>query len=802
MIELLSPVGDFECLKAAVQNGANAVYFGAKSFGARAFASNFDDKTLEEAINYAKLRNVKTNLTLNTLIKENEFESAFNLAKRAYEFGIDAIIVQDLGLAKELIKTIPNLPIHASTQMTIHNLEGVNILKELGFKRVVLSRELSLEEIKYICSNSDIEIEAFIHGALCISYSGQCLFSSMIGGRSGNRGKCAQTCRLPYELIEKRPDSSSTKLDKGYLLSTRDLCSLEYIPMLIDAGVTSFKIEGRMKSPEYVAIVTKIYRKYIDLAIDKTKKYEIDNIDREKLLQVFNRGGFSEGHLSSKENRNLVFKEKQNNMGIYLGKILKYNKNKGLITSNVQTDLSIGDSITFEKEPTKYMISELLDKNQNIKKAKNNQTITFGRMKGNINIGDKIYKISDRSLSDEAKNSFSKENIKSKLDCNLKIKNGKKIEVQILCKKFCCYIKFVYDYIPEEAQKAEITKETIISKFNKTLDTEFEFENFDINLDNNLFIPVSVLNDIRRTGINMIRKKIIDSFKHNVSDKTLNMPHSIELHKHTSPKISLLLNKLNIDYLKLDSVDKLYIPLKYFTLREYESTLKNLSELFNIYIYMPTIVKSNYRNLMISNINKTLDKLLIKGFVVSNLGNFELLKLLNIDISNFEIVTNYTLNVFNNFTVQSLKKFGVNKFTPSVELDKNSILNLCDCDILPKELIVYSKLPLMNIRYCLLGKSNSCYPECTAKCNSYKVYELEDRLNMKFRVLPDNIQTVTTILNCKTLSISPESFNTDSVRIDILDEDIGSINNIVDIVMDNKRCEGKDFTNGNLNRGI
>ena len=183
-IELLSPVGDFECLKAAVQTKANAVYFGAKSFGARAFASNFDDNTLEEAINYAKLRNVKTNLTLNTLIKENEFEDAFNLAKKAYEFGIDAIIVQDIGLATELIHRIPNLPIHASTQMTIHNLEGVNLLKDLGFKRVVLSRELSLEEIQYICKNTDIEIEAFIHGALCISYSGQCLFSSMIGGRS------------------------------------------------------------------------------------------------------------------------------------------------------------------------------------------------------------------------------------------------------------------------------------------------------------------------------------------------------------------------------------------------------------------------------------------------------------------------------------------------------------------------------------------------------------------------------------------------------------------------------------------
>ena len=184
MLELLSPVGDFKCLKAAVQNGADAVYFGSNLFNARAFASNFENNTLNEAINYAKLRNVKTNLTLNTLIKENEFESAFLVAKQAYEYGIDAIIVQDLGLAKFLINSFPELPIHGSTQMTTHNLEGVKILENFGFKRVVLSRELPLEEIEYICKNSNIEIEVFVHGALCISYSGQCLFSSMIGGRS------------------------------------------------------------------------------------------------------------------------------------------------------------------------------------------------------------------------------------------------------------------------------------------------------------------------------------------------------------------------------------------------------------------------------------------------------------------------------------------------------------------------------------------------------------------------------------------------------------------------------------------
>ena len=272
--ELLSPVGDFECLKAAVQNGADAVYFGASSFNARASAKNFDEIELKNVINYAKLRNVKTNLTLNTLIKNNEFSEAVKIASYAYKCGIDAIIVQDLGLAKFLIDNFPDLPIHASTQMTVHNIDGVKLLEELGFSRVVLARELSLNEIENICKNSNIEIETFIHGALCISYSGRCLLSSMIGGRSGNRGKCAQPCRLPYELI-----NTTTSLDKGYLLSTRDLCTLDFLPDLVNAGVKCFKIEGRMKTPEYVATVTKIYRKYLDMILNKDT-YVVDPNDR------------------------------------------------------------------------------------------------------------------------------------------------------------------------------------------------------------------------------------------------------------------------------------------------------------------------------------------------------------------------------------------------------------------------------------------------------------------------------------------------------------------------------------------
>ena len=290
--ELLSPVGDFECLKAAVQNGADSVYLGASSFNARARATNFDENSLKEAVEYAKLHNVKVNLTLNTLIKNEEFEDAVNLAVYAYNIGVDAIIVQDLGLSSYLLKNHPEIPLHASTQMTVHNLAGVQNLEKQGFSRVVLSRELSISEIKYIKENTACELEVFIHGALCISYSGGCLFSSMVGDRSGNRGLCAQPCRLPYELL----DSKENKISSGFLLSPRDLCSLDYLPTLVRLGIDCFKIEGRMKTPTYVATVTRIYRKYIDFILEHLdlSDAEIINLIHKELEKTNEATGLSD----------------------------------------------------------------------------------------------------------------------------------------------------------------------------------------------------------------------------------------------------------------------------------------------------------------------------------------------------------------------------------------------------------------------------------------------------------------------------------------------------------------------------
>lgn len=728
MIDLLSPVGDFECLKAAVQNGADSVYFGANLFSARAFANNFNLEELKQAIEYAKIRGVKTNLTLNILIKEDEFEDAIFLATKAYEFGIDAIIVQDLGLAEKLIEMFPDLPIHASTQMTIHNLNGAIQLEKMGFKRIVLARELSINEIDYICKNTNLEIECFIHGALCISYSGQCLFSSMIGGRSGNRGKCAGPCRLPYELLQ-----DDKKIDSGYLLSTRDLCGLEYIPSLIDAGVNCLKIEGRMKSPEYVATVTRIYRKYIDLA-SSNNPYIIDENDKKELMQVFNRGMYCSGHFENTPNKNLVFKEKPNNMGLFLGIVEKYNKNKGYISLKLKEQINIGDTISLENESGSYTISELMEKSKNINETKIGQTVTIGRMKGNIKLGDKIYKLSSKQLSNNAKESYKKENKKIPLNCKIIIKKLNPISIHITsCSDLPLYkdlsITCKLDCLPQDAKNRPLDKETIIKQISKTSNTPYEFKNIDITLDKNVFLPkLSILNELRRIALTNVENYALAKINRNITsntsiisnnkNKTLDNMRTFvnmktEISQKSNTKISVLLNILNsdYDYSKLENIDNIYIPLKYFTNKKYEQILKTISKKFDTYIYMPTVIKGNYKNLFYSNAENAVKKYEIKGFVVSNIGNIKLLNDLFQDINKyFKIIANYTFNVFNSNTVLELKKLGISKFTISPEADKTTISKLCDYGYLQKELIVYGNTPLLNMNYCLLRKNRQMLP--------------------------------------------------------------------------------------------
>lgn len=289
--ELLSPAGSWDALVAAVQSGADAVYLGGTAFSARAGADNFDNQQLIDAVKYCHIRGVKVFVTLNTLLKQTELQQAVDFASFLYhEAGIDALIIQDLGLSALLLRALPGLALHASTQMSVHSIAGAQKLAALGFKRVVLARELSFDQIRAIKEAVDIELEIFVHGAICQCYSGQCLFSSVLGGRSGNRGRCAQPCRLPYELS----NTNGKALKKGYLLSPKDMCLLSHLREIKRAGVDSLKIEGRLKRPEYVAAVTEIYRKYLDSGTKPTPQ------DIQALLDAFNRSGFTDGYFTGK----------------------------------------------------------------------------------------------------------------------------------------------------------------------------------------------------------------------------------------------------------------------------------------------------------------------------------------------------------------------------------------------------------------------------------------------------------------------------------------------------------------------
>lgn len=486
-----------------------------------------------------------------------------------------------------------------------------------------------------------------------------------------------------------------------------------------------------MKSPEYVATVTRIYRKYIDLA-NSNKDYVVDPEDRKLLMQVFNRGMSSSGHLDTEPNKNLIFKQKPNNMGLFLGTVQKYNKNKGHITLKLKEHIEIGDTISYENESGSYTVSELMENNKNIKETKIGQVVTIGRMKGNIKPGDKIYRLSSKVLSQEAKESYKKENRKVLLNCTVNIKKNEPISISITsCSNLELYkdlsITCNLDYIPEEAKNKPLDEETIIKQISKTASTPYEFKNIQIKLEDNVFLPkLSILNELRRTALANVESYALAKIHRNVTeDFILKLPsnpsqkqilkdmrtfvkNKTDISKINTPKISVLFNILNseFDYSKLEGVNQAYIPLKYFISNKYENILKTISKKYDTYIYMPTIVKGNYKNLFYANAENAVKKYKIKGFVISNICNIKLLSDLFEDVKqNFKLISNYTFNVFNLHTVLELKKLGVSQFTLSPELDKNTLNNLCDYNYLQKELIVYGKIPLLNMDYCLLRRN-------------------------------------------------------------------------------------------------
>ena len=633
-IELLSPVGDERGLKAAVNSGANGVYFGAKSFNAREYAAeNFDDKAIENAIKFAKLRNVKVYITVNTLVYNDEIDKAILLIKNIYDMGADAIIVQDLGII-DIVRNNLNIPMHASTQMSCNNTYSVKLLEKLGIERVVLARETSIENIKEIRKNTNIELETFIHGALCVSFSGQCAYSYLHGGRSANRGACAQACRMEY---------SGGKTD--YPLSAKDLMTIDIIPNLIESGINSFKIEGRAKRSEYVAITTSIFRKAIDFALQnkniETEKY------KESLIKIFNRGGFSEGcYYNSKD----IFENyKPNHNGEFIGKITDYKKNK--IYIKAYKELNVYDGLSFgESGKIGMQISDLYKDNIRVKNGKGN--LSFSAVLKNINVGDKVYRTTDKSQIDEANIIIESDNFKHLLNLNCIIDYDKKIKFKINSNyNEKLNLEYISDYLVEEAKNSETKESDIIKALSKTGGTVFKFEN--INIDkkfNNPFIPVKVLNEARRNIINSLEKILIQNRKIDYDKNIKNIFKEKIEYPNTNLKVAIIsdINHKVKDYDKIILFPKIYDT--------------DIKKFFNEGLIDGIILPHITFDKDIELIKNIISKDMI--VICNNLGQIEAL------LGEFIIWAGIGMNTINNKTVDFLYKLGVSVVISSIEAGK------------------------------------------------------------------------------------------------------------------------------------
>lgn len=717
MPELLSPAGDMECLKAAILAGCDAVYLGGKLFGARAFSNNFSNEELIEAINYAHLYGVKVYVTINTLIYEREINSFMEYVDFLYRNNVDALIIQDIGMASLIRKTYPNLELHASTQMHIHNIEGVKLVEKLGLKRAVLARETNIDTIKYIKENTNIELEIFIHGALCVSYSGQCLMSSLIGNRSGNRGTCSGSCRQKYNLIE-----NNKKLNKEeYLLSTKDLNSLENIGQLIEIGVDSLKIEGRMKSKEYVYMVTKLYRKAIDSYI-KNKKIDIDSKALKALKTIFNRR-YTKGFLFNADNNDITNSYRPNHLGIEIGKVIGSDSNfvKILLTD----ELNINDGIRFVDNDYGLIVTSMFKNKARIKTAKKGDIITIPikeKIKNTL-----VLKTTDYNLNKKIDKIISENNKKINIKGKIIAKSNKNLTLQISDGK---------NEVIEVGNKVlkainrPMTKDDVNKRLNKLGNTIYKFENLNIEMDDNVFIPIKELNDIKNNAISKLNEKRLYKYEY------IKQEYSIDLKNYKKEK------NYNI-YLS--------------TLKQYEK-IKNLP-FTHIYVEKELIdlINDDRKVLKLERVMNEYDEL-DKLLLVGELGSVNKYK---------NVMTDWSLNVTNSYSVALLHSLGVKQITLSYELTFNQIKQ-----IIEGYKTRYNKHP--NLEVIVYGKEEAMI----SKFNLNKLYNannsyLEDRFKNRYKIVVKN--DLMKIYNYKPRKIEniEEYFKIgiNNIRYNLLDEE-------------------------------
>lgn len=745
-VELLAPVGSFEALKAAVQNGANAVYLGGKDFGARASANNFDRDELKEAVKYAHIRGVQVFVTTNTLRKENEIEDFLEYAKFLYDIDVDAIILQDIGMARLIKRELPDFELHASTQMVAHSLEDVKYLESVGFDRVVLAREVTVEEIKYICDNCKADIEVFVHGALCVCYSGQCLMSSMIGNRSGNRGRCAQPCRQRYELIDVYT-GEVVNSNGDYLLSPRDLNAIEEIDKVIDAGVHSLKIEGRMKRPEYVATVIDGYRKTIDEYL-ATNKLNVSDETINDLYTIFNRK-FTKGLLLGDVGKDMMNSQLPNNQGLYVGTVVDYNKKAKRLKIKLANTLKKGDGINLGGGTIGRII-----KNGNIETiGYKGETIELDFV-GEARKGQIVFKTSDSELMDRVQATFTqdKEFVKNIIDAKITIKLGQK-PILTLKDRHSNEATIEGDKIVEEAMKVALSKEKVETQLRKLGNTPYELDLLEIELDDNVSLPISLLNQMRRDCIELLDKERVSIKNRKYKNKTVKYK-PVLYNRNKQQGISVKVKNLE----QLESALECGVDRIYYEDTNTIDKAMSLAMKYNkkVIYSAPRIIRNKEYNHLAKANNAG-----VESVQVGNYGSIDYFKdkKLNID---------YYLNAFNSETINYYKEIGADTLCISQELNINEIKETIKYTDINIESVVYGYTPLMITEYCPMGVIvRDCKKDKrVAKCKE-SIYALRNSKGDEFRVSQD-IFCRSTIYNSNVTCMLDNLYELREIGINVL----------------------------------
>ena len=715
--KLLVPVGDFPSLIMAINNGADEVYLGGKKFGARAYASNFTIEEIENATKLCHLYGVKIYITVNTLVYDKEIDVVVAYIDKLHQIGVDALIMQDVGLINLTHQMFPNLEIHASTQMHNHNEDSLAFLEKLGVKRVVFARELPLDYINNIKTN--LEKEVFIHGSLCISYSGQCLFSSAILGRSGNRGECAGMCRLPYKLYE---NDKLIKTEGDYLLSPKDLCSISNFKKLMESNVVSFKIEGRMKSPAYVGIVTKIYKTLMN-QYENGEELKVNPEDLFLLNAIFNRE-YTSGHLFN--DNNLMNIKAPNNLGISVGMVTEVTKKK--IKIKLTHSLKQFEGIRFKNSNKGLILNFIYDENNNLIKGSEKDKYIY--LDNTINLLEKdevmltlpLVKIDEEVTKKIPIRIF----IEAKINAYLKLKVSDNIHT----------LDLTTDYLVQESINSPTTKERIITILNKVGNTPFTVQKVDLNIDDNIFIPVGRLNEFRR---NILGK---------LQDARMNSKVVYEKHHYQIP------NKK-------------------------ETKSVGLSVLVRTKEQLQACFKKNVENIIVFNKNLMNDNLIYRIprdnlKYQDNYPNILATDLASLD--KYRTRGDYFLNITNHYTLDYLTNYGnIFCLSPECTIDniKDIVNNTSNKEAI--EVYLYGNIELMIMKYCLVNELVNKDKLCSL-CTKNNNYYLKDRNNALYKIETNIINHSNTILNTnKTnyldkLAILKE-MGIKNFRIELLDED-------------------------------